>query len=83
MVEMDKCRAYQYEQVVSNHFTWCQKPWYCSYQRTQPLCMEFNKKWWRASHKVEKVLSLEPREECPGNTYIPINYLASEVLVAQ
>ena len=85
MVEIDKCRAYKYDSVVSNHFTWCQKPWYCIYQEHQPLCIEFNKKWWRTSRKVENALELEPREECPvidgKKTYIPIDYLSSAALI--
>ena len=28
MVEIDKCRKWEFKDVTSNHFTWCQKPWY-------------------------------------------------------
>merc|ERR1712129_33047 len=81
MVEIEKCRKYKYSQVISNHFTWCQKPWYCRYQTNRPLCIEFNKKWWKTSHRVEQMLGIESREECPNvggkKTYVPIDYKKS------
>eukprot|EP01084_Bolivina_argentea_P259072 437016_1 len=80
MVEIEKCREYKYEEVINNHFTWCQKPWYCVYQTHQPLCIEFNKKWWESSRKVEDLLKLEYRDECPGNKYVAIDYMKSTVL---
>ena len=85
MVQMQKCEVVPYEKVVANHFTVCQKPWFCIYQKDKPLCLEFNKKWWKRSRAVEKGLNLEPREECPPNSnykYIPIDYLSSDVLTA-
>ena len=84
MVEMDKCAEYEYSTVVANHFTVCQKPWSCIYQLEKPLCIEFNKRWWMRSRRVERMLHLEPREECPRidgqMQYVSIDYLSSEAL---
>eukprot|EP01083_Nonionella_stella_P025375 69869_1 len=80
MVEIEKCRQYEYKTVINNHFTWCQKPWYCSYQHHQPLCIQFNKQWWKTSRKVEDILKLKHREECPNNKYVAIDYSESAIL---
>ena len=84
MVEIEKCRKYKYSQVISNHFTWCQKPWSCIYQKNQPLCIQFNEKWWATSRKVEQMLEIEPRAECPEiegkKTYVPIDYTKSHLI---
>jgi hypothetical protein len=47
MVQLPRCKATPYEQVVSNHFTGdCHKPWtVCPSLPSHPLCAKFTNTW--------------------------------------
>ncbi|GAB5370379.1 hypothetical protein AAMO2058_001487700 [Amorphochlora amoebiformis] len=63
MVEIDRCKTWLYENVTSNHFTVCQKPFHCRSTRND-LCQQFTDAWWARSDEVERALGLEPRGRC-------------------
>mmetsp|Transcript_12506 Transcript_12506/g.18671 ORF Transcript_12506/g.18671 Transcript_12506/m.18671 type:complete len:535 (+) Transcript_12506:14-1618(+) len=70
MVEIDRCKTWRFENVTSNHFTVCQKPFHCTRSRNK-LCKAFTEQWWIRSHEVEESLGLPKRREC-GGRYEPL-----------
>ena len=56
--ECEDCRNRQLEDVVSVHFTLCQKPWLCLPQDEdviqQRLCHKFHHEWFRIRDDLEK-----------------------------
>uniref|UniRef100_A0A7S0CN35 Hexosyltransferase n=1 Tax=Amorphochlora amoebiformis TaxID=1561963 RepID=A0A7S0CN35_9EUKA len=74
MVEIDRCMTWNYNNVTSNHFTVCQKPFHCTGAAHNRLCREFQNKWWELSRDVEISLGLSPRQECPSGRYHEINW---------
>eukprot|EP01084_Bolivina_argentea_P259071 437015_1 len=79
MVEIEKCRNWTFPMVTSNHFTWCQKPWYCITHQGQSLCDAFRKHWWERSNKFEiEMLGFDkPRIPCKKRPYPFIQYYES------
>ena len=83
MVEIEKCRKWNFSMVTSNHFTWCQKPWYCLTNQKQPLCDAFRENWWKRSHRFEtEMLGFEePRPVCKKRPYSFIQYYDSPYML--
>ena len=74
MVEIKKCEIWDFKNVTSNHFTVCQKPWYC-YNPKNNLCQQFTDHWWQRLNKLQTIFNLSPHtKQCPNHQYIPINY---------
>lgn len=73
MVEIARCQRWRYEEVTSNHFTVCQKPWRCLTPKSE-LCRRFTDRWWERSREVEKKLGLPERQKCKNYKYEPIDY---------
>lgn len=74
MVEIERCKAWVYEDVTSNHFTVCQKPFTCTGAPVTELCHAFTEKWWKRTREIEKKLGLDKRPRCQGSRYTPMDY---------
>ena len=83
MVEIEKCRNWTFPMVTSNHFTWCQKPWYCITHQGQPLCDDLRASWWKRSHKFEiDILGFkENRAVCERKPYALVDYYESPYML--
>ncbi|ETO23990.1 hypothetical protein RFI_13169 [Reticulomyxa filosa] len=73
MAEIERCRRWYIEDVLINHFTWCQKPWTCADQDVI-ICQHFTQKWWKFHRQLETWLELPTRPQCP---YQPLNWRKS------
>merc|ERR1712007_99070 len=75
MVEIDRCKTWEYKEVSSNHFTVCEKPFQCNQVRTE-LCARFTAAWWNNLKSFEDKHGLPHVAKCLRGKYIPVNYSA-------
>merc|ERR1712187_788580 len=51
----DYCPGYDYKAAKVNHFTVCQKPWYCFHPKGgSEACTHFTYAWWRTYNRLAK-----------------------------
>ena len=62
----EDCRAQKIENVVSAHFTICQKPWNCEKHYANNLCKKLHQQWFENRKKAEEFygVSVNPNP-CP------------------
>jgi len=63
MVEIDRCKTWRFEDVKSNHFTVCQKPWTCARQPIE-LCEKFTESWWLRTEALRERLGYDKGTRC-------------------
>jgi len=63
MVEIDRCKMWRFEDVKSNHFTVCQKPWVC-HSPPNSICQAFTDSWWSRLQEVKKRIGYPVKERC-------------------
>jgi len=73
MVEIDRCKTWEYERVTSNHFTVCQKPWSCISQGMK-LCDAFQSKYWERMREVENKFGFQEKGECHNGKYHSLDW---------
>lgn len=65
------CRDTPMDQIVSVHFTLCQKPWKCPDfyglpDKTNEICKKFHGEWFRIREDLERARALERRNGASG-----------------
>lgn len=76
MMDNDRCRAVPLSNIKGFHFTWCQKPWICSFkwhERGNP-CYGVHGEWMRLWHQARLRLAepgLPPRQRAERVGAIP------------
>jgi hypothetical protein len=58
MADTDNCTVKSIDEVVSAHFTVCQKPWSCSAWQKNPLCVALHKRWFELRVEAENYYSI-------------------------
>jgi hypothetical protein len=74
MVQLEKCKKWEYEAVVSNHFTGdCVKPWWCQ-SASHPLCRRFADEWLKTAVNFaqEKLGPMSSYNPCKDGSYRPL-----------
>ena len=80
MVEIDRCKGWDFNKVTSNHFTVCEKPFHCDPlpgMRSE-LCKNLTEQWWGYTEKLEDALGLKRRPRCRGRRYFSIDFDKTE-----
>lgn len=64
MADTPECLQKQFQDVVSAHFTICQKPWTCYDYSVNPLCKALHTEWFRLRRLAEAFYNI-PVEDTP------------------
>jgi hypothetical protein len=49
----EDCRLTNISEVVTTHFTECQKPWWCHGHHKQDLCHQTHREWFKVRMELE------------------------------
>ncbi|GBG33220.1 Galactinol synthase 1 [Hondaea fermentalgiana] len=63
MVSTKNCEETPISEVISIHFTVCQKPWECR-KLEKPLCNEMHAEWWKVRRNFEQAHGLPVSPPC-------------------
>merc|ERR1712060_419654 len=76
MVEINRCMTWRFQDVKSNHFTVCQKPWFCLGIKHK-LCKAFTDSWWERLSVVKQKMGFSDKLGRCDNGYKFLNWSAS------